>query len=120
MCTKKVVLASLLLLPGATLGADAPRDVVAAPEVYKEVSGNADFRVVEATWKPGQRDAMHSHGAQLYYWVTPCNLRQHFPDGSKKDFTNYAGQAGQAEAIPAHLVENIGKAACKVVIFEPR
>lgn len=120
MSTKKAVLSSLLLLPGIAFGADAPRDVAVAPEIYKEVSGNADFRLVEATWKPGQRDAVHSHGPQLYYWLTPCTVRQHFPDGSHRDFTNFAGQAGQSEAIPAHSVENVGKAPCKIVIFEPR
>lgn len=120
MSPKHIVPVLSLICGGAALAADAPRDVVADPGVYKALVDHLDYRLVEATWKPGQRDAFHSHPAQAYYWVTPCKLRQHFPDGTTKDFTLRAGQSGEQEAIASHSVENIGKSACKVVMVEAK
>lgn len=35
---------------------DAPPSYEASPNVYKLVVENAHFRVIEATWKPDQKD----------------------------------------------------------------
>lgn len=37
------------------------RSYVASPDVYKVIAESNNTRVILATWKPGQRDAWHSH-----------------------------------------------------------
>ena len=39
----------------------APRGSEASPDVYKVLAENDQWRVLEATWQPGQEDNMHSH-----------------------------------------------------------
>ena len=52
--------AALVAAPFA-LAEDAPPSYIAFPDVYKLVQENEHFRVIEATWQPGQKDVMHSH-----------------------------------------------------------
>jgi beta-alanine degradation protein BauB len=92
----------------------------ASPDFYKVVTENDQYRVIEAKWKPGQRDKMHSHPAHLYYWVTPCTIRWHLPDGKTRDVTVEAGRAGLGQAVAAHEVENIAKSDCTILMFEPK
>ncbi|MGZ8273504.1 MAG: hypothetical protein ACXW2G_01365 [Burkholderiaceae bacterium] len=92
----------------------------ASPDVYKVVAENDQYRVIEAKWKPGQRDKMHSHPAHLFYWVTPCTSRWYLPDGSTREVTVQGGRAGTALAVEAHEVENISKVDCTILMFEPK
>ncbi len=92
----------------------------ASPEVYKVIAENDGFRLIQATWKPGQRDAMHSHPANLHYWLTPCTIRWHMPDGSTRDNNPAAGQAGSGQPVIAHSVENISKSDCTILMIEPK
>src|SRR4051794_40606952 len=48
--------AVLTLTPLAASAQNAPLSYVANPGVYKVLAENDQFRVVLATWKPGQRD----------------------------------------------------------------
>lgn len=125
---KYIVLALLLigaLLLSAATGALAQgvaMDYIAAPDVYKVVAQdpNAKYVMVEGVWKPGQRDAFHSHPAMFYYWVTPCSVRFYLPDGSARTVNVLAGQAGFQMPVPSHSVENISPAECRVVLFESK
>ena len=105
---------------GPALSQTLAADVVAAPDVYKVATENARFRMVEGTWKPGQRDAFHSHPEIMFYWLTPCSLRFHMPDGTVRDANVVAGQAGTQPPIASHSVENTSKAQCKVLMLEPK
>jgi hypothetical protein len=98
----------------------APPDNKASPDIYKEVAGNDQYRVVEGVWKPGQRDDFHSHPRMLFYWATDCSMRWYLPDGTTQDFDVKAGRAGVQDAIVSHSVENRGGSECRVVMFEPR
>jgi len=98
----------------------APLEIKASPDVYREIAGNDQYRMVEAVWKPGQRDAFHSHPKQMYYWVTACSLRAYLPDGTTRIIEVSAGQAGVQDPIPSHSVENLGTSECRGVLFEPR
>ena len=113
-------LAAAFAVTGACNAQVAPPDVQASPETYKEVAGNDQYRVVEGIWKPGQRDAFHSHPRMLWYWATDCSIRQYLPDGTTHDSIVTAGHAGVQEAIASHSVENRGTSECRIVMFEPR
>lgn len=97
---------------------DLPRAYTASPDVYKLLTQNADSRVFEGRWQPGQRDVMHSHPASAVYFLTDCDLRNHAPDGSTRDVHPRAGMAVLQAAIPGHVIENIGTAECRLVMFE--
>jgi len=104
----------------ASIGQAVPPDFTASPDVYKVRAENDQYRVVEGTWKPGQRDSVHSHPAMLYYWVTPCSLRAYLPDGVTRDFSVAAGQAGSQAPVATHAVQNVSTSECKIVMFESK
>jgi hypothetical protein len=124
--TAMAVLGSFALLGGVAavraVAADAPpRSFVASPDVYKVVGENEQYRVIEATWKPGQRDKLHSHGATVAaYLLTDCQMRNYLPDGTTKDTDRKAGVSSIRATDLNHSVENIGKTVCKMIIFEPK
>jgi hypothetical protein len=97
----------------------APPDFKVSPDGYKVVAQTDQYRVIEGTWKPGQRDEFHSHPKAFYYWTTDCSLRSYLPDGTTQDFVVMAGRAGEQYAIPSHSLQNVGKSECRVVMFEP-
>jgi mannose-6-phosphate isomerase-like protein (cupin superfamily) len=122
-----------VLLPFATIGcvlaaphsvwaqAAAPRSFLASPEIYKVIAENEQYRVIAATWKPGQRDNWHSHGAPAAgYNVTDCTVRLHSPDGKSTDIKSKAGDARVGAQVPSHSLENTGSAECKLILFEPK
>lgn len=111
-----------LAVPLATLAADAEPSHKASPDIYKLVSENEHFRVFEVTWKPGQRDAWHSHpGPLTSYALTDCDaMRTYTPDGKAKDGGRKAGTVIYNPIIASHSVENVGKSDCKVLIVEKK
>lgn len=114
------VIASLAM-PNAAQAQNAPPSHVASPGVYKIIAENEKYRVILATWKPGQRDEWHSHPAGANYAVNDCGThRVHTPDGKFADISKKAGDARMMGAIPSHAVENTGTTECIQVIFEPK
>ena len=105
---------------GTAIAQTVPLSFVASPEIYKVIAENEQYRVIEVTWKPGQRDQFHSHPMSGGYFLTDCALRYHAPDGKFADGTRTAGRAFVQPAIPSHSLENIGQSACKLIMFEPK
>ena len=60
---------AVLAMAGRTYADDAPKGYVAQPDVYKVVARGQHMLVIEATWKPNQRDTWHSHTANAGYWL---------------------------------------------------
>lgn len=118
MALHGVVTALVLGAAGTSMAQPVPPDYVASPDIYKVVAKDDKYLVVEGSWKPGQRDVFHSHPAMLYYWVTPCTIRFHFPDGTTRDAQVSAGQAGAAQLMPSHVFENVGLSDCRIIMFE--
>jgi hypothetical protein len=105
----------------APLHAQVPHALVASPDIYKVMSEDARFRIVEVTWAPGQRDVAHSHPASAVYFPMDCTLRQFGPDGAVVATRDVRGGTATVQAaIAAHAVQNVGAAACKVIMFEPK
>jgi hypothetical protein len=105
---------------GTSMAQIVASDFAASPDVYKIRAENDQYRVVEGIWKPGQRDQFHAHPAMGYYWATDCSVRLHLPEGTNRDATLSAGTAGVQVAVASHSVENVGKADCKIVMFESK
>jgi hypothetical protein len=97
---------------------DSPRSYIAAPDVYQVIAENNKTRVILATWKPGHRDAWHSHPATAVYFLTDCEARVYSPDGKFVDANPKAGRAVLQAAIQSHSFENRSSAECRSIIFE--
>lgn len=114
-----LVVAGGLATPVSVLAQDAPPSYKASPDVYKLISENEQFRVTLATWKPGLRDAFHSHaGALAAYRLTDCKSRIHTPDGKAQDRSGKAGEVNFNPIIASHSFENVGTTECKALIVE--
>ncbi len=111
--------ASCLGLVSHALAQDLPRSFVASPDIYKVIAQNDQYKVIAVTWKSGQKDVAHSHPASAVYYLTDCSLRIYAKDGSDRDAQPRAGAAIVQQPIPAHVLENIGTADCRLVMFEP-
>lgn len=118
--TRMLIGALLASVAGASTGQVVAPDFAASPDVYKVRAENDQYRIVEAIWKSGQRDTFHSHPTMLYYWVTPCSLRAYLPDGTTRDLSVAAGQAGSQPPIASHALENVSTSECKIVMFESK
>lgn len=98
---------------------DAPLSYVAAPEVYKLLGENDQFRVIHQSIKPGHRDAWHSHSALAVYRLTDCTTRLHYPDGkATPPTTRKAGGVAFLPAQASHSLENLGTNVCEGLIIE--
>jgi beta-alanine degradation protein BauB len=115
-----LVAAPSLLGASAALAQTPPRSYEASPTIYKVAAENEQFRVITVVWKPGERDLMHSHPASAVYYLSDCELRLQGQGGAPRDVSLKAGFALVQPPVPGHVVENIGKADCRLVMFEPR
>jgi hypothetical protein len=114
-----LVMAGGLAIPDSALAQGTPPSYKASPDVYKLVSENDQFRVIMATWKPGQRDAWHSHAGPLTgYRLSDCKQRAYTPDGKSQDREAKRGEVLYNPVIASHSVENIGTADCQILIVE--
>jgi beta-alanine degradation protein BauB len=99
----------------------APPSYTASPDVYKSIAENEHFRVMLVTWKPGQRDAWHSHAGPLAaYRLTDCKQRAYTPDGKSQERESKKGSVNFNPIIASHSLENIGTTDCQIVIVEQK
>jgi len=114
-----IICGAMGLPVGASADGTAPLSHLADPKVYKLIGENETFRVVLATWKPGQRDAYHSHSELVAYRLTDCKGRGYKADGTVAgEGNNKAGSLRFQKPVASHSVENIGSAECRVLIVE--
>ena len=92
---------------------------LAAPDVYKVLFEDANFRVVEATRKGGVRDKAHSHPLpSVVYNLTDRSATQVYDAAGKptprpSDATGKVGSVSAVPVIVAHSAENTGTTDCK-------
>jgi hypothetical protein len=111
--------AALAATPLSACAQDAPLSHIANPGIYKVLSENELFRVVLGTWKPGQRDALHSHPASATYALTTCEVRIYGPNNVLgTEVQRPQGTAVMQGPVAAHMFENAGKSDCQILIVE--
>lgn len=120
MISKQFALgAAALSLACSAAAQDAPLSYLAAPAVYKLLAEDANFRVILATWQPGQKDVQHSHSATAAYRLTDCSTRATGADGKVLgEGSAKAGTAALQGTINSHSLENIGTAECRILLVE--
>jgi quercetin dioxygenase-like cupin family protein len=120
LCILLVTLA-LGMTANMAMAKDVAPSYTEDPGVYQLLSENENFRVIMATWKPGQRDKWHSHvGAATSYRLTDCNMKAHTPDGKNTSREGKRGSVAFNPIIPSHSLENIGTTDCQVLIVEKK
>ena len=111
--------AAFASVASAALAQNAPPTYQADPSVYKVIFEDANFRVIEATWKAGVTDKPHSHPVpSVAYAVTDCTLQLTSADGKT---TNISPKAGAVTPVPitaSHTAHNVSSAECKTIFFE--
>lgn len=103
------------------LAREVPSAPEASPDVYKVLAENDQFRVIEATWEPGQEDNYHYHPAdRVSLFSMNCKLRLSNSDGSYKDVTPKAGstKVRTGKPVKSHKAKNIGDKTCVLRIVE--
>lgn len=91
--------------------------VTAAPNLYKVLKDSMGIRIVEATYKPGDSSAMHSHPDYAVYTVQGGTVSMYGKDGAKMENELKTGSI-RIRPGEAHSVKNTGKTTLKVILFE--
>lgn len=102
---------------GAASAAYGQDPAKVAPRAFTQKIDNADVQVFEYSSKPGDKEAMHSHRANVVYVAQGGKLRFTMPDGKTQEAEFKAGDC-VFRAAGAHSVENIGTTEMKAVVVE--
>jgi quercetin dioxygenase-like cupin family protein len=88
-----------------------------AGDLYKVISDTLGIRIVEATYKPGDSSAMHSHPDYVVYTTQGGTATFYGKDGTKMESTMKTGVVN-IRAAEFHSVKNTGKTTLKVILVE--
>jgi predicted metal-dependent enzyme (double-stranded beta helix superfamily) len=111
----------LLSVPTSVWAGDVPLSHEADPDVYRVIAENENFRVIVATWQPGQQDAPHSHPANAAYRLTDCKNRIFKLDGSiAREGEVKAGSVVLQDPVPGHSFKNMSDNVCQTLIVESK
>jgi len=109
---------ALVLVAVACTGAVFAQDMVkVAPKNTKVLVDNDQVRVIEVSLKPGDKLPMHSHPANVVYFVTGGKTKTTTGDGKVTETEHKAGEAVWSEPI-THSNENVGTAPTKALVVE--
>ncbi len=110
------LLSITLLAPSLALA--APDPLAAAPDMYKLLFENEKVRVMEVTFKPGQKIAEHSHPHEHFVTVLkPGTLTIHHADGTAAVNELHTDQVVWLPA-ETHWAQNTGKTEVKLLVSE--
>ncbi len=89
----------------------------AAPTMYKLVFENERVRVMEVTFKVGEKIAPHSHPDHFAYILEAGKLKISKPDGTGGELD---GKVGDVVWIPAetHSGQNVGTTTMRILVVE--
>ncbi len=88
-----------------------------APNLYKVVGDSLGLRILEATYKPGDSSAMHSHPDNAVYVAEGGTAEFISKDGSKQTQVLKKGMI-MVRPSESHSVKNTGKTTLKVILVE--
>lgn len=119
--TAVVVSFILLSVPIGVRAEDIPLSHEADPDVYRVIAENENFRVIVATWQPGQQDSPHSHPANVAYRLTDCRNRIFKLDGSiAREGGVKEGSVVLQDPVPGHSFKNMSDKVCQTLIVESK
>jgi quercetin dioxygenase-like cupin family protein len=103
--------------PGYTAAPAGKDPVVAGPKNYRKLEENERVRVLEVTFKPGQKIGAHAHPDHVAYVLEGGKLK--ITAGKAKPMEMELA-AGQAVFLPAqvHSAQNTGKTQVRAIVVE--
>lgn len=106
-------------LASAALAQNAPPTYQADPDTYKVIFEDANFRVIQATWKEGAMDKPHSHPVpSVAYALTGCELQLTSADGKTTDISPKAGSVTTVPITASHTAHNVSSTDCSTIFIE--
>ena len=113
--TCNFVLFALVIFFAPTTFAQDP--VKVAPQAFKERLSNPTVRVLEYSSRPGDKEPMHSHPAQLLYVIQGGTFKSTAPDGTPTVTEYKTGDVLWRDAV-THSGENVGTTEFKALLIE--
>ncbi len=121
MLKKILLLSTLLALLGfiwSMTPARAQDPVKLRPDTFSVKLENERVRVLEWTFKPGDKEPMHTHPEMVIYYLTSGKLRRYGPDGKVLGERELkAGDTTWSRPVK-HVTENIGSTEIHAIIVE--
>lgn len=111
---------ALLVVTGVAIADTNPPPFVASPDIFKVISENAQYRIIEATLEPGQRSQTYAAPMRGVYFLTDCALRRLQPNVNPRETFSAAASAIVMPEVSSQSTENAGKSVCKMVTFESK
>jgi quercetin dioxygenase-like cupin family protein len=78
---------------------------------------NQRVRVFETMVKPGEKEAVHSHPASVFYVLEGGKIRNHAADGTVTEAELRTGDVQYRDPL-THWAENIGNTTIRLVLVE--
>ena len=88
-----------------------------SPQYYTVRFENDRVRVLEYRLKPGEKEVMHSHLANVVYVLNDATFRTTLPDGTTSEGSFTQGQVFWNESV-SHTVENSGRTEAQSLLVE--
>jgi quercetin dioxygenase-like cupin family protein len=110
-------IASVALFASAAPRVPAQDVAVVNAKTIRIKLDNSRARVMEATLKPGEKEAMHSHPPYLIYVLAGGKVRNHNADGTTAEATYAVGDTIYREPL-THWSENIGATTIRLLLVE--
>lgn len=111
------LIVTVAFVAGLAGPAAAQDPAVVNAKTVKVKTENDRVRVLEATLKPGDKEALHTHPAYVIYVITGGTMRNHAQDGTASDVTWTDGQVVYRDAL-THWAENIGSTTVHLILVE--
>jgi len=79
---------------------------------------NQSVRVIEATFKPGAKEAVHARSAGWYYVTKAGTLKASFTNGKVEMWKPKVGQQAWIDGEEPLTAENVGKTTLQYILVE--
>ncbi len=86
--------------------------------IYRLVDENDNFRVLDVTLEPGEKDEVHAHPASVIYALGPASGTWHQEGQEPKAQVFRPGSAVYLEPTDAISLENTGQRQIRLIMFE--
>ena len=104
-----------LLCAGAAVAQDVAK---VSPGTSKVLVENQYVRVIQATFKPGAKESIHTHPAAWYYVTKPGKLKVSYTNGKVEMWVPKNGESAWMDGEEAHSAENVGTTVLQYLMVE--
>ena len=112
-----IVAAAAVMIVSVSATVPAQDPAVVNAKTIKVRQENTRVRILEATLKPGEKEALHSHPAYVIYVVSGGKMRNHAQDGTVSDSDFVTGATIYREPL-THWAENVGTTTVHLILVE--